>query len=79
MVGATVNQFVVQTALREEERILEQERVIRLSMQDTLLFLNSLDTPLPPNAALIAALQDYTASRNDQTGTIGWTPQPKKL
>ena len=79
MVGATVNQFVVQAALREAERIIEQERVIRLSMQDTLLFLNSLDTPLPPNAALIAALQDYTARRNDQTGTIGWTPQPKKL
>ena len=79
MVGATVNQFVVQTALREAERIIEQERVIRLSMQDTLLFLNSLDTPLPPNAALITALQDYTARRNDQTGTIGWTPQPKKL
>ncbi len=32
MVGATVNQFMVQTALREAERIIEQERVIKLSV-----------------------------------------------
>jgi len=27
MVGATVNQFIVQTALREAERIIEQEEL----------------------------------------------------
>jgi uncharacterized protein (DUF1778 family) len=46
--------FVVQTALREAERIIEQERVIRLSMRDTEAFIAALDHPLPPNAKLKA-------------------------
>ena len=42
MVGATVNQFIVQTALREAERIIEQERVIRLSTRDAEAFLRTM-------------------------------------
>jgi uncharacterized protein (DUF1778 family) len=79
MVGATVNQFIVQTALREAERIIEQERVIRLTARDADAFLNALDTPLPPNEKLMAALQDYTARRDDQTGTLNWAPRPKRV
>jgi uncharacterized protein (DUF1778 family) len=45
MVGATVNQFVVQTALREAERIIEQERIIRLTERDAEAFLQALDAP----------------------------------
>jgi len=77
--GATLNQFVVQTALREAERIIEQERVIRLSARDTEAFLAALDNPLPPNVALKAALEDYAARRNDQTGTLDWAPRPKPV
>jgi len=79
MVGATVNQFVVQTALREAERIIEQERVIRLSIQDALTFVSVLDNPPAPNAKLLTTLQDYAARRNDQTGSLNWSPQPKRL
>jgi uncharacterized protein (DUF1778 family) len=79
LTGSTLNQFVVQTALREAERIIEQERVIRLSARDTEAFLAALDNPLPPNATLKAALEDYTARRNDQTGTLGWAPRPKRV
>lgn len=79
LTGATLNQFVVQTALREAERIIEQERVIKLSARDTEVFYAALDNPLPPNAALKAALEDYSARRNDQTGTIDWAPQPKRV
>ena len=35
LTGSTLNQFIVQTALREAERVIEQERIIRLSAQDT--------------------------------------------
>ena len=77
MVGATVNQFVVQTALREAERIIEQERVIRMSTTDAEAFVRALDNPPVPNAKLLASLQDYTARQNDQTGTLSWAPQPK--
>jgi uncharacterized protein (DUF1778 family) len=79
MVGATVNQFIVQTALREAERIIEQERVIRLSISDAEAFVCELDSSPAPNAKLLASLHDYTARRNDQTGTLSWTPQPKQI
>ncbi|MFA5923177.1 MAG: DUF1778 domain-containing protein [Methylococcaceae bacterium] len=79
IVGATVNQFIVQTALREAERIIEQERVIRLSTRDAEAFLSALDSPPLPNDKLLATLQDYVARRNDQTGTFNWTPQPKRI
>jgi len=79
MVGATVNQFIVQTALREAERIIEQERVIRLSAGDADAFLMAVDSPPLPNDKLLATLQDYVARRNDQTGTFDWTPQPKRV
>ena len=79
MVGATVNQFIVQSALREAERIIEQERVIRLSGQDAASFLKALDKPLPPNRKLAAALKDYTGRRDDKTGTLDWAPRPKRV
>lgn len=79
LVGSTVNQFIVQTALREAERIIEQERVIRLSERDTQAFLDALDHPPPPNAALLAALQDYAERRDDSTGAIEWSPRPKQV
>lgn len=79
MVGATVNQFVVQSALREAERIIEQERVIRLSARDAEAFLHAIDAPMPPNEALGTAIQDYSAKRDDQTGTLNWAPRPKGI
>lgn len=79
MVGATVNQFVVQTALREAERIIEQERVIRLSQQDAVAFLKALEHPLPPNEKLKTAIQKHQSIRHDQTGTFDWAPQPKRV
>lgn len=79
MVGATVNQFIVQAALREAERIIEQERVIRLSSHDAEAFLAALDAPPPPNEKLMAILQNYASRRDDQTGTISWTPRPKQV
>lgn len=79
LTGATLNQFIVQTALREAERIIEQERVIRLSARDAKAFFAALDNPLPPNAALKAALEDYAARHNDQTGTLDWAPRPKQV
>ena len=79
MVGATVNQVIVQTALREAERIIERERVIRLSERDADAVLRALDNPLRPNETLTAALQDYAVRRDDQTGAIDWTPRPKRV
>lgn len=79
IVGSTVNQFIVQTALHEAERIIEQERIMHLSAQDAMTFLNALDNPLPPNDTLMAAFQDYRVKRNDQTGNIDWTPRSQHI
>ncbi len=79
LVGATVNQFIVQAALGEAERIIEQERVIRLSTRDAEAFLSALDHPPPPNAELRAALDAYEAATDEPTGTFEWTPRPKRV
>ncbi len=79
IVGATVNQFIVQTALHEAERIIEQERIIRLSARDAQAFLRALDNPPPPNDKLKAALEDYQVRRDDQTGSLDWPPRQKRI
>ena len=80
MVGATVNQFMVQTALREAERIIEQERVIRLSARDAKLFIRALENPAPPNAKLKAALKRHKDAKLDDEGTsFSWKPRPKRV
>lgn len=77
MMGSTMNQFIVQTALREAERIIEQERIIRMTSRDSEAFLRALDNPPPLNDKLMVALEDYGARRNDQTGAIDWAPRQK--
>lgn len=80
MVGATVNQFMVQTALREAERIIEQERMIRLSARDAEGFIKALVNPRPPNARLKAALKYQQKSRTDNEGTtFNWRPRQKRV
>lgn len=41
--GATVNQFVLQAALKEADRVIEHERVIMPSARDAKMILESLD------------------------------------
>lgn len=80
IVGATVNQFMVQTALREAERIIEQERVIRLSARDAEMFIRALENPPPPNAKLKAALQLHQDAKQDDEGTsFNWQPRSKRV
>ncbi len=59
LIGATVNQFVLQAALKEADRILEHERVVTPSARDAKIILELLDHPPAPNAKLHAALKRY--------------------
>ncbi|MBS0614481.1 MAG: DUF1778 domain-containing protein [Proteobacteria bacterium] len=59
LVGATINQFVLQAALKEADRVIEHERVIMPSARDARMILESLDDPSPPNAKLRAAMKRY--------------------
>ncbi len=62
LLGATVNQFVVQTAYQEAQRILERESVIRLSQKNARKVLELLDSPPKTNKALQEAVKAFKGS-----------------
>lgn len=73
--GATVNQFLVQSALKEAHSVIEREEMIRLSSRDWSWLLELLDNPPKPNPKLKAALKRYQkAKQADETSTFNWTP-----
>jgi uncharacterized protein (DUF1778 family) len=51
-VGATLNQFLVQSALDKANDILERERVITLSTRAAKTFFGLIDNPPEPNDRL---------------------------
>lgn len=57
--GATLNQFLVQTALDRAGEILEREETLRLSSRDALTFLAALENPPQPSAKLVSALRAH--------------------
>lgn len=60
--GATLNQFLVQAALKEAQRILETERVITLSQPDADRIFDLIENPPAVNEKLKAAIarhQDF--------------------
>jgi len=59
LLGATVNQFVVQTAYQEAQRVIERESVIRLSQKDAMKVLSLLDHPPKPNQRLKQAVKAF--------------------
>lgn len=62
LLGATVNQFVVQTAYLEAQRVVERESVIRLSQKDAHRVLALLDNPPKPNKRLKHAVKAFKAT-----------------
>ena len=67
--GATVNQFLVQSALKEAQAVIEREQVIRLSTRDWDWVLNLLDNPPAPNAKLKAATDRYQKAKDDNANS----------
>ncbi len=59
--GATLNQFLVQAALKEAHRILAEERIISLSEQDALRVFTLLENPPAPNSRLQEAARKHKA------------------
>jgi uncharacterized protein (DUF1778 family) len=75
LTGTTVNQFLVQAALKEAQDVIEREEVIRLSPRDWNWLLELMDNPPRPNARLKAALKRYQKARRDDAGTsFSWEP-----
>ncbi len=75
LTGATVNQFLVQAALKEAQEVIEREEVIRLSPRDWNWLLDLMENPSMPNAKLKAAMKHYQKAKRDYAGTIfNWEP-----
>jgi uncharacterized protein (DUF1778 family) len=73
--GATVNQFLVQSALKEAQAVIEREEVIRLSTRDWNWLLDLMENPPKPNAKLKAAMKRYQkAKRDDADNSFNWEP-----
>jgi uncharacterized protein (DUF1778 family) len=73
--GATVNQFLVQSALKEAQAVIEREEVIRLSTRDWNWLLDLMENPPKPNSKLKAAIKSYQKARRDDAGTsFSWEP-----
>jgi uncharacterized protein (DUF1778 family) len=62
LLGANVNQFIVQTAYMEAQRVIERESVIRLSQKDARKVLSLLDHPPKPNKQLKEAVKHFRGS-----------------
>jgi len=59
IVGATLNQFLIQSALEKAENIIEKDKTIHLSSKDAEVFFNALDNPPEPNIKLKNAFENY--------------------
>lgn len=57
-VGATLNQFLVQSALEKANSILEEERVIKLSQTSSEALFAIMENPPEPNEYLKRAMQN---------------------
>ena len=75
LTGATVNQFLVQSALKEAQAVIEREDVIRLSPRDWNWLLDLMEKPAKPSAKLKAAMKLYEKAKRDDAGTsFNWKP-----
>ncbi len=73
--GATVNQFLVQSALKEAQAVIEREEVIRLSSRDWNWLLDLMESPPKPTPALRAALKRYQKAKGDHAdNSFSWEP-----
>ena len=80
LLGATLNQFVVQAALSEARRVIERDRVIHLSSTDAAFLMNLMDKPPAPNTRLRKAFQTYKKRTLDaEHSTFNWTPRPQRV
>lgn len=67
LTGATLSQFVVQSALERAELILEREKQICLTRADAAMLIDLLEHPPRANGALRKALKQYKNKVQDGT------------
>lgn len=69
LVGATLNQFVVQAALEKADRVIESESTIVLTRRESLRLLEMVENPPPRNEKFLEAQARYQRTKNDVGST----------
>jgi len=57
--GATMNQFLVQSALDRARTVIEEERLIRLDAEAARRFFEAIENPPAPNEKLLATFRAH--------------------
>jgi uncharacterized protein (DUF1778 family) len=69
ILGATLNQFVVQAALEKADRVIENESRIALTGRESLRLLELIENPPPRNEKFLQAQARYQRIKNDARST----------
>jgi uncharacterized protein (DUF1778 family) len=69
LVGATLNQFVVQAALEKAEKVIESESTIILTRRESLRLLEMIENPPSRNDKFLQAQARYQMLKNDASST----------
>ena len=56
---SSINSFVLSAAVEKAKTIIERERALQLSQQDTMTLMAALDQPAKPNSKLQSAATRY--------------------
>jgi uncharacterized protein (DUF1778 family) len=59
LTGATVNQFIVQSAYQKAREVIEKERFIRMTTRSASAFFEALDQPPEPTEKLKRAAKAF--------------------
>lgn len=59
LTGATVNQFIVQSAYQKAQEVIEKERFIRMTTRSASAFFEALDQPPEPTEKLKKAAEAF--------------------
>ncbi|HEY3538880.1 MAG TPA: DUF1778 domain-containing protein [Trinickia sp.] len=69
LVGATLNQFVVQAALEKADKVIESESTIVLTRRESLRLLELIENPPPRNEKFVQAQARYKRIKNGAGST----------
>ena len=80
LAGTTMNNFVVQAALREAQRVIDREKAIYVSRNDAAMLLDLLENPPAPNAALTRAFERFMKEKyGTESSSIGKSAQDQRV
>ena len=75
LTGATLNQFMVQSALKEADAIIEKENLITLSKRGAEVFFRALANPPAGTAVFKRAAARFAEKFDAASQRIEWSPR----